>query len=83
MAVNDDGDEVQQTEIEKGDRIILFRTDSENFIDVFVDGKEDVAFGIFRITIGEDENGRYCIPGNYGFESNLLVDLFDGLSFPG
>ena len=50
---------------------------------MFVDGKEDVAFGIFRITIGKDENGRYCIPGNYGFESNLLVDLFDGLSFPG
>ena len=83
MAVNDNGDNVMTTEIEKGDRIILFRTDGENYIDVFVDGKDDVAFGIFRINIGEDENGRYCISGNYGFKSNLLIDLFDNLSFPG
>ncbi len=80
MIVDSEGYLVQESEIGKDVGICPYRTDGLTFIDVFTDEGDEL---IRRLYIEQDEDGYYVLSGDYGFKSNRLTDLFDGLMFPG
>ena len=83
MIVDEDGNNVAMSEIAKGSFIIPYRTNGEDYIDVYTVTDDKVNDEIMRLLIEHDGSGYWRISGNWGFDSNDLPDLFDGLIFAG
>ncbi|MCR5024113.1 MAG: hypothetical protein K6A90_07255 [Lachnospiraceae bacterium] len=66
--------------IEKGEKVIAYRTDGDTFIDLKVDGAE----GLYRLYTVQDEEGNWMVTGSDGVgDKTLLTECFEGLLFAG